>query len=116
MKIICIVGPTAAGKTSVSIKVADFLKKQGFYPQIINGDSRQIYKDFPIITAQPSKEEQKDHPHLLFATHNIDEKSTAEQWSNDVIEIINKSQEKTVNILVGVTGFYFKSLARKLVL
>ena len=58
--IITIVGPTAVGKTSISIKVAKEINGE-----IIGLDSRQIYKDMSIGTAQPSREELSLIPHHL---------------------------------------------------
>ena len=52
--LICIVGPTAIGKTSLSIKIANH-----FSSEIISADSRQFYKEMTIGTAVPTKEELK---------------------------------------------------------
>ena len=58
--IITIIGPTAIGKTSISIKLAEMINGE-----IIGLDSRQIYKGMPIGTAQPTKKEQNMIPHHL---------------------------------------------------
>ena len=54
-KVICIMGPTGSGKTAQSLAMA----KAGLPVCIINADSRQLYKDFPIISAQPDTEQKK---------------------------------------------------------
>ncbi len=99
-------GPTGAGKTGIAIKIA---KK--FPSVIINADSRQIYRDFPIISAQPSSEEQAVCPHKLYGYLDIEEQTTAVAWVDLAKkEIIKAHEQNLIPILVGGTGFYFKTL------
>ena len=58
--IIAIAGPTASGKTALAVEIAKI-----FDTEIISADSRQIYKEFDIATAKPSKEEMKGIKHHL---------------------------------------------------
>ncbi len=110
-KILCIVGPTGSGKTGFSIDLAEFFEAQCKKTHIINADSRQVYKDFPLITAQPSKEERKDIPHFLYAFLETKDKSTAGLWLDLVHkEIENAYNNNAVPILVGGTGMYIKAL------
>lgn len=67
-KLLCIIGPTAVGKTKLSIDLA----KQ-FHGEIISGDSMQIYRGLDIGTAKISKEEMKGIPHHLIDIKNPDE-------------------------------------------
>ena len=53
MPVICLAGPTGAGKTALALTLCEELGGE-----VVNADSRQVYRDFPIITAQPSPEEQ----------------------------------------------------------
>ncbi len=111
MKILCIAGPTASGKTAFSLEVAHFLEKHDLQVNIINVDSCQLYKDFPIITAQPSKEEQAQANHLLYGFMKMEEKSNAGMWLEIAHKaIIDTIKDKKIPILVGGTGMYFKTL------
>ncbi len=110
-KLLCLVGPTAAGKSAVALTIAHELEKHGCNAAIINADSRQIYTDFPRITAQPSKEEQSLFPHLLYGYLPTTEKSTAAAWAQRAAQTIQSCHAQSmVPILTGGTGFYFRAL------
>jgi len=101
--IIIIAGPTASGKTSFAIKLAQELSGE-----IINADSLQIYAENPILSAQPTASERKNIPHHLFGYIKGDEEYNVARWINDAagqIKYINKTP-----IIVGGTGFYLKHL------
>lgn len=101
--IIIITGPTASGKTGFSINLAKKLEGE-----IINADSLQVYKENPIISAQPTFDERKNIPHHLFGYVMGDENYHIARWINDSVEIINNI--KSTPIIVGGTGFYLKHL------
>lgn len=93
LPLICICGPTGAGKTAVSLYLAQMLPailRQSLHGaqadcagcEIINADSRQLYADFPIITAQPSPEEQAQTPHSLFGFLPSGERMSAGVYSH----------------------------------
>lgn len=106
-KVICIMGPTGAGKTAQSLALA----KAGLPICIINTDSRQLYKDFPIISAQPSEEEKSFCPHKLFGYLETCEASSAGDWlerAKKEIEYAHAGGQ--IPVLVGGTGFYFRAL------
>tara|TARA_B100000427_G_scaffold113399_1_gene93998 strand:- start:195 stop:1103 length:909 start_codon:yes stop_codon:yes gene_type:complete len=101
-----IVGPTASGKTNLSIQLAERLNGE-----IIGVDSRQIYKSIPIGTAQPSKQELKTVPHHLIGIKDLNEPISAGEY----IKLIDKKiyaiiDKKRTPILCGGTGLYFKTL------
>ena len=108
MKVIAIVGPTAVGKTALSIKLAKELDGE-----IISCDSMQIYKGMDVGTAKPTYEEMEGIPH-----HLIDIKSPNEQFScadyatlaREKIEEITK-RGKTP-IFCGGTGLYLDSVLK----
>ena len=75
--LICIVGPTAIGKTSLSIKVANH-----FSSEIISADSRQFYKEMTIGTAVPTKEELKLAKHHFIQDKSIHEPYTVGDFEN----------------------------------
>lgn len=102
-KIIVIAGPTASGKTSLAIRLA-----QEIDGEIINADSLQVYQENPIISAQPTLTEQQNIPHHLFGYVKGDEEYTVARWIKDAINKIENI--KKTPIIVGGTGFYLKHL------
>ncbi len=104
-KIIVIVGPTAVGKTKLSIELAKKLNGE-----IINADSTQIYKELNIATAKVTKEEKENIPHYLIDIKNVLDDYTVYDYQRDCRQKINEiqSRNKTV-IIVGGTGLYIKA-------
>ena len=101
-----IAGPTATGKSDLSISLAD--KINGV---VINSDSMQVYKNLEILTARPSSSEMKNIDHHLYGFVNGNERYNVERWCNDATEIIKKTTANNfIPILVGGTGLYFKVL------
>ena len=104
--IICLLGPTGTGKTAAAISISKRLPTS-----VINFDSRQVYEDFPLITAQPDSEEQAACPHLLYGFVPTEEKMTAARFVELAMETIEEVRsEGRLPILVGGTGMYLKSL------
>lgn len=105
-KIFAIVGPTACGKTKVSIELAKYLNAE-----IINADAVQVYKDVNIGTAKITKEEMEGIPHHLIDYVSLDKKYTIYDYQNDGRNILNKLINENKNIvIVGGSGLYIKSL------
>ena len=110
-KIILISGPTASGKSKFAIKLA---KKIG--GEIINADSMQIYKDFSILTARPSKKDQKSVKHYLYGFLSAKKNFSVGEWQRLAIKKISYIKKKNkIPIIVGGTGLYFKSIIDGLV-
>lgn len=104
-KIIVIVGPTAVGKTKLSVELA---KK--YNGEIINSDSTQIFKEMNIATAKVTEEEKEGIPHHLIDIKNIDENYTVFDYQKDAREAINKIiLNGKVPIMCGGTGLYIKA-------
>lgn len=104
--IVCLLGPTGTGKTAAAIAVSRRLPVS-----VVNFDSRQVYADFPLITAQPDSEEQAACPHLLYGFLPTDEKMTAARFVELATEKIEEvRQEGRLPVLVGGTGMYLRSL------
>lgn len=103
--ILVIVGPTAVGKTKMSIELA---KK--FNGEIINADSTQVYKKMNIGTAKVTEEEKEGIPHHLFDIKDASDDYTVYDYQKDARNTINDiiSRNKTP-ILVGGTGLYIKA-------
>lgn len=87
--LIVIVGPTGVGKTAAAIKVA-----QHFGCDIINADSRQVFKGIPIGTAAPTPEEQALVPHHFVQFKELDEYYSAAQFETDVMALLPSLFEK----------------------
>lgn len=104
-KVIVIVGPTAVGKTALSIALARKLNGE-----IINADSTQVYKHLNIATAKATKEEQDGIPHHLLDIKELEEDYTVYDFQKDVRNKIDEITKRGhVPILVGGTGFYIKA-------
>jgi tRNA dimethylallyltransferase len=105
-KILTIIGPTASGKSSLSVELAKRLDGE-----IIGLDSRQIYKGMPVGTAQPTKEEMDGIPHHLFGFRNpakpISSGEYAKMMKEKVVEI--RGFGKTP-IICGGAGLYYRAL------
>ena len=103
--IIVIAGPTAVGKTKLSIELA---KK--YNAEIINYDSVQIYKDMDIASAKVTKEEAEGVPHHLIDIKNYDQDYSVYDYQIDARNKIKELEEKGKNIImVGGTGLYVKA-------
>ena len=85
MKSIIIVGPTAIGKTNLSISLAKEINGE-----IIGLDSRQIFDFMPIGTGQPSKNEMIEIKHYLIGTHKLTRKISAGKYSKLVVKSIKE--------------------------
>lgn len=103
--VIVILGPTAVGKTKMSVELAKRLNGE-----VINADSTQIYKELDIATAKIKEEEKDNIPHHLFDIKNIEENYTVYDYQKDCRYVIDDiiSRKKTP-ILVGGTGLYIKA-------
>jgi len=103
--IIVITGPTAVGKTKLSVELAKKLNGE-----IINADSTQVYKGLDIATAKIKEEEKDGIIHHLFDIKDIKEDYTVFDYQKDARNVIDKISKKgKTPILVGGTGLYIKA-------
>ena len=102
-RVLGLVGPTASGKTALSLLVAERLGGE-----ILCMDSMQIYRGMDIGTAKPTKEEQERVPHHLHSFLDPDESFSVSQYAQRAREVIERVD---VPILVGGTGMYLQSLS-----
>ena len=104
--LIVLTGPTAVGKTSLSIMLA---KEIG--GEIISADSMQVYKYMDIGTAKVTKEEMCGIPHFLIDELEPDEEFNVTIFKNKVMKYIEEIRNRGhVPIIVGGTGFYIQSV------
>lgn len=101
-----VAGPTASGKSALAVELAE--QHNGV---IINADSMQIYQEIPVISAQPSMDERRDVPHLLYGFHPITMHYSAADWASAASKAIEMTvAENRQPILVGGSGLYLKAL------
>jgi tRNA dimethylallyltransferase len=104
--LIVLVGPTAVGKTDLSLKLA-----QDFQCPIVSADSRQLYKEMSIGTAKPSKEQLKEARHYFINSYSISEEYNAGKYEVDSILLLEKLfLETDMVILAGGSGLYVKAV------
>lgn len=101
-KVIIITGPTAVGKTKLSIEVA-----KHFNTSLINGDAYQLYKNLDILTAKPSKNEMEDVRHYLMDELDSNKSFSIYDYQKLVRNIIEKID---LPIIVGGSGLYIDSV------
>jgi tRNA dimethylallyltransferase len=105
-KIIVICGPTASGKTALSIQLAKKINGE-----IVSADSMQIYKDMDIGTAKPSKEEMDGVKHYLIDNVSPTIRYSVANYKKDALKAIQEILAKgKTPIVVGGTGLYVDSL------
>ncbi|APC48549.1 tRNA (adenosine(37)-N6)-dimethylallyltransferase MiaA [Virgibacillus halodenitrificans] len=103
--VIAIVGPTAVGKTKLSIEIA-----KRFEGEIISGDSMQVYKGMDIGTAKVDEREMQEIPHHLIDIKEPNEPYSAADFKNHVQTCIESIDAKgKIPIIVGGSGLYIQS-------
>lgn len=103
-------GPTASGKSALALALAERIGGE-----IVNADSMQVYRDFRILTARPTPEEERQAPHHLYGHVDAAQSYSTGRWLTDALAAIAaiRTRNKTP-ILVGGTGLYFKALTEGL--
>ena len=108
--LICVVGPTAIGKTSLAIKIAQF-----FSTEIISADSRQFYKEMSIGTAVPSKEELDTIKHHFIQNRSITDDYNVGEFERDALLLLDTLFKKNpVIVMVGGSGLYVDAVVKGL--
>jgi len=106
--LIVIVGPTASGKTSLAIKIA-----QKYNTEIISADSRQFYKEIPIGTAAPTIGEMQGVKHHFVGNLSVKENFNVSTFEQQVLQLLeNKFRETKIMVLVGGSGLYIDAVCK----
>jgi len=104
--LIVIVGPTAVGKTSMGITLA-----QQFNTEIISADSRQLYKQMELGTAKPSLQERSMAKHHFVDVLTIEQTYNAGQFADDALLLLETLfKNNSIVLVVGGSGLYVKAL------
>lgn len=104
--LVVILGPTASGKTALSIALA-----KAFQGEIVNCDSVAMYREFDIGTAKPTPEEREQVPHHLFDFVDPVQEMTAGEYARQARQVIAEITVRAhVPIVVGGTGLYLRAL------
>jgi tRNA dimethylallyltransferase len=101
---VLIAGPTASGKSREALALA-----QEIDGVVINADSMQVYREAPILTAQPSDADKALAPHLLYGHIRARDVYSVGRWREDAIAALAQAGGRTP-IFVGGTGMYFSAL------
>ena len=106
LPLVIIVGPTAVGKTSVSIDLAEKLNGE-----IVSADSRLLYRGMDIGTAKPTREEMRDVPHHLIDVADPDDTWSLALYMQSAYRVIDEIHARgKLPILVGGTGQYVRAI------
>ncbi len=107
-KIVCVVGPTACGKTTLGVLLA---KKFG--GEVVSADSMQIYRGMTIGTAAPTEEEMDGVPHHMIAVSDPAEQWSAARYAQEAVPIIDGILARgKLPILVGGTGLWIDAAVK----
>ena len=106
--LIVITGPTGVGKTAAAIELA-----QRLHCDIINADSRQIYRGIPICTAAPTPEELAAAKHHFVAFKDLEESYSAAQFESDVLDLLPSLwQQGDYAVMCGGSMLYVDAVCR----
>ena len=107
-KIVCVVGPTACGKTTLGVQLA-----QRFGGEVVSVDSMQIYQGMVIGTAAPTAEEMQGVPHYMVGVADPRESWSAARYAQEAIPVIDDILRRGKRpILVGGTGLWLDAVVR----
>lgn len=110
LQVVSVVGPTAAGKTALSLALA-----KRFDAEIVNLDAYQVYRGMDIGTAKPSQDELAEIPHHLIDVVDIDFNASVadfQKWAHEAITDINRRGR--IAICVGGSGLYVRAVLDEL--
>lgn len=105
-RVVCLLGATGTGKTEAALALAAALGGA-----VVNVDSRQVYAGVPVLTAQPSPEEQARCPHYLYGDTPLSQTVCAGDFAKRARAVIAAiAADGSLPLLVGGTGLYFRAI------
>jgi tRNA dimethylallyltransferase len=108
--LVVIAGPTAVGKTELSVQLAKFLQTE-----LLSADSRQFYRELTIGTAKPTPQEMDGMVHHFIDSHSIETLYSAGSFERDALILLNDLFQKyRVVVLTGGSGLYIKAVCEGL--
>ena len=108
--VVALVGPTASGKTALALELAEH-----FQLDILNIDSRQLYREMDIGTAKPTAEQQQRITHHLLDLRSPDQPITLQEFQREAAAAVSRVLNKRgVAFLAGGSGLYLKALTQGL--
>lgn len=108
--VVCIMGPTASGKTDLAFALADHVRSLGKDVDIISVDSVLVYRDMNIGTAKPTTDELEQYPHALVDIIDPTDSYSAADFVTDARQLVMESHAAgRLPILVGGTMLYFQA-------
>ena len=103
---VLIAGPTASGKSAQALALAEEIGGV-----VINADSMQVYREAPILTAQPGNADKARVPHLLYGHVSTTDVYSVGSWRADAIKALAEARAmQRIPVFVGGTGLYFMAL------
>jgi tRNA dimethylallyltransferase len=107
-RLIVILGPTASGKTALSVEVA-----RHFGAPVLSCDSRQFYREIPVGTAAPTAEEQGGVPHHFVGNRSVTEFYSCGRFERDALRLLDELfREHDTVVMVGGSGLYIDAVCR----
>ena len=107
-KIVCVVGPTACGKTTLGVLLA-----KRFNGEVVSADSMQIYRGLTIGAAAPTEAEMDGVPHHMIAVADPEEQWSAARYAREAIPIVDDILNRgKLPILVGGTGLWIDAVVK----
>lgn len=107
---ILIAGPTASGKSALAVALA---RARGGV--VVNADSQQVYREWRVLTARPSAEQEAAAPHRLYGHVGVADAYSVGQWLGEVRSVLDEAAARGQRpVIVGGTGLYFKALTQGL--
>lgn len=102
-----LLGPTAVGKTELSLQLAEQLGSP-----ILSCDSRQIYRDLPICTAAPSSEELSRVRHYFIGTHGLEDPFSAAQFETEALRVLQEECPMPGVVMTGGSMMYIDAIVK----
>lgn len=109
--LVVVLGPTASGKTDFSLHIAEEMGSLGKKAEVVNADSRQLYRKLNIGTAKITPEEMKGTPHHLLDVLDVKDPVTIAWYKHEAMNTIDRTQmQGSVPLLVGGSMLYISAI------